>query len=411
MAGTQGDVHVRKLVDALYDELHPNGPGGDEPDRSGLRDYHGRSKLTTWLRVLIAQRHVDSSARREVRDTEAARRTEKPAGPLISRDIPGRSGSLLPDSTLNAAVPRGAAPSFRRCDPALPASDRLFAALYYAEQLDRSQMAQLQGVPEITVSRRLADIRLALHTAISGILASTIASTIASTGAQKEDGVACDLTPAQIERCFTYAFEDWQSEIHARPAKPSLWEAKISVLRDLPLRRDKKSGGKESSKERDESAGCWPARSSAAPQILAPRARRPALTRSCFPHMRTAPWTRMRPRDGSCISPIACGAAPFWPRTWRPQSSPRLKGSRCIRARLRCMPTPPAQILLRSWSRLPRRAAGCRSTSEQVYAPGFTVCLALDRSSRHVGDRRGHRFCFAPLEPASYFALPAASRA
>ena len=92
-------------------------------------------------------------------------------------------------------------------------------------------MAHLQRVPEITISRRLADIRLELHTAISGILASTIASTISSARAQQEEGVARALTPAQIERCFTYAFEDWQSEIP---------------------RRDKKSGGKESSTEREE---------------------------------------------------------------------------------------------------------------------------------------------------------------
>lgn len=88
-------------------------------------------------------------------------------------------------------------------------------------------MAHLQRVPEITISRRLADIRLELHTAISGILASTISFA----RAQQEEGVARALTPAQIERCFTYAFEDWQSEIP---------------------RRDKKSGGKESSREREE---------------------------------------------------------------------------------------------------------------------------------------------------------------
>ena len=187
MAGTQGEVYARKLVDALYDELHPNGPGGDEPDRSGLRDYHGRSKLTTWLRVLIAQRHVDSSARREVRDTEAARRTEKPAGPLhISRHSRTIRQPLARFDPQRASYLAALRQAFDDAIAALPASDRLFAALYYAEQLDRSQMAQLQGVPEITISRRLADIRLALNTAISGILASTIASTIASLGRRRK---------------------------------------------------------------------------------------------------------------------------------------------------------------------------------------------------------------------------------
>ena len=249
MAGTQGEVYARKLVDALYDELHPIGPGGDEPDRSGLRDYHGRSKLTTWLRVLIAERHVDSSARRQVCDTEPERRIKKPAGLLrSSRHFRKIRQPLARFDPLRAPYLAALRQAFDDAIAALAPSDCFFAALYYAEQLDRSQMAQLRGVPEITISRHLADIRLELHDAISGILASTIASN----RAQQEDGVACALTPAQIERCFTYAFEDWQSEIHAPSAKPSLWEAKISVLRDLPLRRDKKSGGKESSKERDE---------------------------------------------------------------------------------------------------------------------------------------------------------------
>src|ERR1700730_8907999 len=149
-------------------------------------------------------------------------------GPCAARGISRRSGSRSPDSTRFAhRTSRHCAKAFDDALAALAPSDRLFAALYYAEQLDRSQMAHLQRVPEITISRRLADIRLELHTAISGILASTIASA----RAQEKDGVARALTPAQIERCFTYACEDWQSEIP---------------------RRDKKSGGKESSTEREE---------------------------------------------------------------------------------------------------------------------------------------------------------------
>ena len=116
------------------------------------------------------------------------------------------------------------------------ASDRLVAALYYGEELDLSQMAQLRGVPQITISRRLADIRLQLQTSVSRILASA--------PAPRADEAASALTPPQIERCFTYAFEDWRSKIHA--------PAKAGVLRNLPHRRDKKPGDKESHKERDE---------------------------------------------------------------------------------------------------------------------------------------------------------------
>ena len=116
MAGTQGEVYARKLVDVLYDELHTIGPGGDEPDRSGLRDYHGRSKLATWLRVLIAERHVDSSARRAPRDTEPVRRIEKPAGPLrSSRHFQKIRQPLTRFDPLRAPYLAALRQSFRRC--------------------------------------------------------------------------------------------------------------------------------------------------------------------------------------------------------------------------------------------------------------------------------------------------------
>jgi hypothetical protein len=160
MAGSQGEAYARELVDAFYDELHPVGPDGDEPDRSGLRDYHGRSKLATWLRVSIAERHVDSTALSGARETEAARRIKKPTGPLrSSRHFRRIRQPLARFDPLRAPYLATLRQAFDDAIAALAASDRLFAALYCAEQLDRSQMAQLQGVPEITISRRLADIR------------------------------------------------------------------------------------------------------------------------------------------------------------------------------------------------------------------------------------------------------------
>ena len=84
MAGAQGEIYARELVDALYNELQPEGPRPtgpkeDEPHRSGVFDYHGRSKLATWLRVIVAERHVDSQAGCAVREPEAAQKIKKPA--------------------------------------------------------------------------------------------------------------------------------------------------------------------------------------------------------------------------------------------------------------------------------------------------------------------------------------------
>ena len=62
-----GDSGSRELADSLYADLC--GLRESEGRRKSLFDYfHGRSKLGTWLRALLAQRHVDEIRR--------ARRTE-----------------------------------------------------------------------------------------------------------------------------------------------------------------------------------------------------------------------------------------------------------------------------------------------------------------------------------------------
>lgn len=280
MAASQGNVHAREIVDALCDALHSAGPDADAPDPSALRDYHGRSKLTTWLRVLIAERHADAPAPpaasgaapavapAAAQNKTAAQNKKWTAAPgAVPAAAPGPSSNLhgltrLASSrnfwknrnSLASLDPLRApylAALHRACHEAiaaLPPSDRLFAALYYAERLDRSQMAQLQGVPEVTISRRLADIRLQLSAAISAILAAGIPVDRMPEG---EEAVSA-LTPAQIDRCFTYALEEWQCEPDAEAGKARLLGGKTGVLRDLPHRRDNKSEGKESATVRDE---------------------------------------------------------------------------------------------------------------------------------------------------------------
>src|SRR5580692_8668564 len=62
-----GEVAGRELADSLYSELY--GLREVEGRRKSLFDYFlGRSKLTTWLHAILAQRHVDGIRR--------ARRTE-----------------------------------------------------------------------------------------------------------------------------------------------------------------------------------------------------------------------------------------------------------------------------------------------------------------------------------------------
>ena len=57
-----GDSDARELADSLYADLY--GLRESEGRRKSLFDYfHGRSKLGTWLRAILAQRHVDAIRR------------------------------------------------------------------------------------------------------------------------------------------------------------------------------------------------------------------------------------------------------------------------------------------------------------------------------------------------------------
>ena len=58
--GSAGEARARELADSLYAELYGlNGAGGAR-GRALLDYFHGRSKLATWLRTVLAQRHVDA---------------------------------------------------------------------------------------------------------------------------------------------------------------------------------------------------------------------------------------------------------------------------------------------------------------------------------------------------------------
>lgn len=86
------DVAGRDLVDSIWAELYGVGRGGsvsNEP-RSIFRYYHGRSTLATWLRAVLAQRHVD-----HIRETRRMVPTEtrelERALPTSGRSMPGTS--------------------------------------------------------------------------------------------------------------------------------------------------------------------------------------------------------------------------------------------------------------------------------------------------------------------------------
>ena len=142
---------ARELADSLYADLF--GLRDREGERqSFFRYFHGRSSLSTWLRAVLAQRHVDRlrTGRRleTLPDEESSTALE---APVVAVE-PDRSRYLeLMRTTLQRAVAQ------------LTARDRLRLACYYAQELTLAETGRLLGEHEATSSRQLARTRRAIR--------------------------------------------------------------------------------------------------------------------------------------------------------------------------------------------------------------------------------------------------------
>jgi len=146
----------RELADGLYAELFGI-TVRDGERRSLFRYYHGRSSLSTWLRAVIAQRHVDG--------LRAGRRIEPLPDESSDRALvqPERVTASEPDRARWVdAVQR----ALSACLATLSDRDRLRLALYYAQDLTLAQIGRATGEHEATVSRHLSRIRRGLRAAV-----------------------------------------------------------------------------------------------------------------------------------------------------------------------------------------------------------------------------------------------------
>jgi RNA polymerase sigma-70 factor (ECF subfamily) len=210
-----GEARARELADSLYAELYGLDRAGGQRARSLLDYFHGRSKLSTWLRTVLAQRHVDAlraGQRTDSLDGEQAPQRANAAGahytegrstaaPML--DAPDRNRLLPP---VRAAVSSALA--------ALSAPDRLLLSLYYVKEMTLAQIARLRGVHEATVSRQLDRLRTDLRSGIEAALA---------VGRPAADGHAAQrgLSPAEIKLCLAYVLEDWPFDLGRALAVPS----------------------------------------------------------------------------------------------------------------------------------------------------------------------------------------------
>jgi RNA polymerase sigma-70 factor, ECF subfamily len=204
-----GDSAARELADSLYADLY----GLRETDgrRKSLFDYfHGRSKLGTWLRAILAQRHVDAIRRARklepLEDETGAERSE--ITERVAADAPDGLGASRtaagdppdPDRTRYCGMLQAALTSALA---SLEPRDRLRLAYYYADERTLAEIGRLLREHEATVSRKLERTRRGLREQVDAALRE---------GKQLSD--------AQIQLCYEYAREEWPFDLDAPLRSP-----------------------------------------------------------------------------------------------------------------------------------------------------------------------------------------------
>ena len=157
----------RELADSLYADLYGL-ETRDGQRRSLFTYYQGRSSLITWLRAVLAQRHVD--ALRAGSRRAFARIGTDPAAPGEHDEVvdpPAPPADPDPDAPRQIAALRIAV---RDAIDTLEPGDRLRLAWYYAHDLTLAEIARMGGEHEATVSRKLARTRRRLREAIERTL-------------------------------------------------------------------------------------------------------------------------------------------------------------------------------------------------------------------------------------------------
>jgi len=170
---------ARELADSLYGELF--GLTEREGQRRSHFDYfHGRSSLATWLRAVLAQRHVDR--------IRGMRRFE----PLPAEAEPGASGGAAePAEADRTRYLELISRTLSRVVTALAPRDQIRLACYYGQQLSLAQIGSAIGEHEATVSRNLTRLRKQIRSDVERAL-------------REREG----LSDAEVSECFHAVVED-----------------------------------------------------------------------------------------------------------------------------------------------------------------------------------------------------------
>jgi RNA polymerase sigma-70 factor (ECF subfamily) len=192
--GSRSGTDAQELADSLFAELYGL-VDGKRGEASLFRYFHGRSSLKTWLRTILAQRHIDrlrqshrwESIEREDGEHQEAISTQNVATPT-------------PDPHRRKYLRRFLL-ALGLCLDGLDPGDRKRLELYYAREKTLAEIGRLLGEHESSASRNLERTRRELRAKVEECL---------RTGGQTGDPPRRlpAMSDAEIALCFQYASED-----------------------------------------------------------------------------------------------------------------------------------------------------------------------------------------------------------
>ena len=185
------DPYVREFADSVYATLY--GKNTASGRNSLFEHFHGRSKLATWLRAVLAQRYVDVIRRQKKFDS-------LDDGSLAeTKNIPVAQQTAGLVDPHRSQYLRCLADALRQAVATLPASDRARLYSYYFEECTLSDIAKQSHEHEATASRKLERIRRELKDRVTEILREGKSSRNHPEGARD---MSRGMDDAQIRLCF-----------------------------------------------------------------------------------------------------------------------------------------------------------------------------------------------------------------
>ena len=192
--GSRSGADAQEMADSLFAELFGL-VDGKRGEASLFRYFHGRSSLKTWLRTVLAQRHVD-----RIRQSQRFEPLEREDGDGTKLTIAEKVVTPTLDPHREEYLQRFVE-ALKACLALLEAQDRQRLELYYVRDKKLAEIGRMLGEHESSVSRHLERVRRELRAGVEQQLRT--AQFVDSQGRHK-----APLSEAEIALCLQYAGED-----------------------------------------------------------------------------------------------------------------------------------------------------------------------------------------------------------